>query len=322
MKNCKQRTDVVVFHSHGVGQNIRLRALPQEGETLRAESWEIGTDGGKGSNAALALARLGLSVELIAKVGDDLWADLCLDTLCASGMGLGGLIRDPAMSTQIGAVMVDDLGRNSIVLGGSTASFTDAEIHRLLGAAAPFRFFVTGFEIEPDSALRAAQHAKQQGAFTVLNPSPVPQAGLAPTPYIDLLVLNEAEAHALLEHRGEHLSAREVLAALRQQYEICSAVITRGALGCVGLSDSGYFELPGIPVRAVDTSGAGDAFLAAAVAALCLGHDLRSACEWATLYAAQAVRLRGTFPAYETLEAMKRKFPEQTHQFLFPKASR
>ncbi|MEA4969948.1 MAG: ribokinase [Candidatus Pelethousia sp.] len=303
-----EKANVLVFHSHGVGQTVNLSALPSEGETVWATSWEIGNDGAKGSNVAVALANLEIPTAFAGRVGTDIWGGMGLDWLKKANVDLSHLIKDPTMATMIGMVMVDEEGRNSIILGGGTAGFTQEEIRSTIDECLGARFLITGFEIQNDDALSILRYGKQAGKFTILNPSPAPEAPLGELPFVDLLILNEPESERLLKLCGRPPD-RDVgkrLFQLREGYACKTIILTLGSQGCALFDHGEVYHYPAQPVKAVDTSGAGDSFLAAVTAALVRGHSLQSACVFAGVYAAQTIQTPGTFPALSTLEQMKR----------------
>lgn len=298
---------VLVFHSHGVGQTIELKNLPRNGETAWSDRWEIGYDGGKGSNAATALARLGVPTAFFGKVGTDLWGDIGLNWMEEAGVDLSPLLRDSSVHTLIGVVLVDQAGNNSIILGGDHASFTQEEITSTLDRYRKSEIFVTGFEIAVDSALTGAAYAKRLGMFTILNPSPVADYDIGSLPFVDLLIVNETEAEMMLEVKNQIMPSdpEDAVRQLHTAYEVPQIVLTLGGEGCAGFDRRCSFSLPAVPVTPVDTSGAGDAFLAALTYRLLEGDSLENACAWASRYAARTVTVRGTFPAFPLLSEMK-----------------
>ena len=306
----------IIFSSHGVGQNIELQSLAIEGETVWSNSWKIGYDGAKGSNAACAMQRLGADVDLICKVGNDYWGEIGLKTLRDYGIGTKHVIIAPDFNTLIGIVMVDAAGKNSIILGGDTASFTAEEITRSIDACGEFGYFITGFEIEAASALCAARYARALGAYTILNPSPAPKAA-EDLSCFNLCVLNESECRDLLRLRAEDfpLDAEAAAALLCRSYNIPAAVLTLGGEGCVLYDGARSERIPATDVKAVDTSGAGDSFLAALCCSLTRGHSLGDACRFAALYSGLAVQKQGTFPSFATLSELKDRYPDETRGF-------
>ena len=314
---------VLVFHSHGVGQLIKLSHFPENGETLWSSSWEIGDDGAKGSNTAAALERLGVRTAFVSKIGTDIWGHIGEELLKENGISCEALIREPSMSTQIGAILVDRSGSNSILLGGEAACFSTSEIHHGIRQYPEAKYLITGFEIRISDALEAASYAKNMGKYVILNPSPAPEGDIGRLDFVDLLVVNQTERDALLALKSCHpaactgkghssLNSYDVqsIRQLQKLYGCARIILTLGGNGCLLLDKNQVFSFPAHPVPVTDTSGAGDSFLAAVTAALVRRISLNKGCELASLYAAQTVQKWGTFPAFSTLEEMISLYPE------------
>lgn len=307
-----ERVRAVVFHSHGVGQLITLDQLPEKGETLRSQSWEIGDDGAKGSNTAVAMARLGIETAFVGSVGADIWSEIGLGWLHQCDIELSQLICRADMRTQIGIVLVDSAGDNSIILGGDTAHFSKEEIQRGIDAFENAELLVTGFEIDTESAINIARYAKARGKYVVFNASPVPEENFGMLDFADLVIINELECAQLLKKRSINTpkSLPSALSALRQAYGCAACILTAGSDGSYLDDGSRILNFPAIVTTVNDTSGAGDSYLAAVAAALLRGHPLSNACRFATLYAAETVKQAGTFPAFRSLAEMRSLYNE------------
>lgn len=308
---------VLVFHSHGVGQLVKLPSLPREGETVWSSSWEIGCDGAKGSNVAAALGQLGISTAFIGRIGTDLWSKIGLNWLQDAHVDLSHLIQDPKMSTMIGLVMVDQDGNNSIVLGGDSAHFTNEEIRNGIDAYPLAHYLITGFEMHIPDALEIARYGKEQGKYTILNPSPVPSEDIGTLSFVDLLILNHPECESLLSLKGitAVLQPEEQILQLQKFYQCPNIILTLGKHGNILLTEEHVSFFNAYPVTAVDTSGAGDSFLAAITAGIANGFCLQDSCRFAAQYAAQTVQKPGTFSAFSTLEEMQKLYPSFLSHF-------
>ncbi len=303
-----EREGVVLVYSHGAGQNVRVDRLPAAGETRRAISWKLDRDGCKGTNIAVALGRLHIKNTLVTKVGDDVWADLCTGWLREAGTDISCVVRDKNLETATGVVFVDQEGQNSIVLGEGDMSVPHDLIDRALDERKDSRIFITGFEIDEEDALYALRKAKDYGMTTMLNPSPVGRCldfGAA-----DIVFVNEVEACQILELAGVKKGDsnwEEVTELLRRSCHGPDIVLTLGEKGYV-LNEKGEISgEKGIDVKVVDTSGAGDAFLAAAAYRLHQGSNLREACKWGNMYAAISAGYSGTIPGYLPLEEVEER---------------
>ena len=300
-------TEVLVFHSHGVGQTVKLDDFPHNGETVWSRSWEIGLDAAKGSNVAIALSRLGVRTAFAGRIGTDLWGKIALEMLEKDNLDLSGLIRDQNFNTMIGIVLVSGDGSNSIILGGDNASFTTAEIENIISRFCSASYVVTGFEIDMQSSLSIARYSAEKGKKVILNASPIPAENPGPMPFVDILVVNESEAQALCGNCSADF--RETARRLKEQYSVKNIVITLGSEGCLILKDNQVHTIPAWPCdKVIDTSGAGDSFLAAMVAFLTKGYSLEDSCGLGSVYAARTISEKGTITAFATLSEMQENF--------------
>lgn len=287
--------------------------MPQIGETMRASNWYLDRDGCKGTNIAVALGRLGAQNILITRVGDDAWADLCTRWLTDAGVDTSFVLRDSVLETSTGVVFIDRQGRNSIVLSNSDNSVPHDLIDRGMKAADGCELFVTGFEIEERDALYAMDRAKECGMTAIINPSPVPADHCPDLSKADIVIVNEVEVCQLLKLAGMNCTEgrwEEATELLRSRYLCKSVILTLGAGGYL-LNENGRIDRgEGIPTDVVDTSGAGDGFLAAVVYQLHLGNALAEACQWANCYASIAVGYSGTIPGYRPLQEVETKIEQ------------
>ncbi|MPM03811.1 Bifunctional ribokinase/ribose-5-phosphate isomerase A [bioreactor metagenome] len=294
-------TKVIVFNSHGVGMYVTLPRLPNEGETLRGRNWRMEDDGGKGSNFAVALGRLKVSTAFVCRVGGDLFARMGRDWMTAAGIDLSHYEMSPEIHTGVGLVMLLPNGSNTILCSERrkcpmAAYEVAAAFHDYPNA----KYFVTGFEIGVDDPLEAARLAKERGLTVLLNPSPLPDYELAPMPFVDYLFINEVEARGLLGGEYEDAANR-----VRQKYEVGAVILTLGAEGSVLCDKTGTSKFDAPKVEAVNTTGAGDGYMAAFTACLVWGNDPDTAARRANVYAAHTVTVDGTISGYPQLGELK-----------------
>ena len=299
-----EKEGIVLVYSHGAGQNILVDKLPEIGETLQAKSWDFNCDGGKGTNIAVGLARLGLKVSLITRVGDDVFADLANSWLIDAGVNIDFVEKDPKVRTSTGAVFVDAEGNNSIILSDGDTHIPHNLINEGLKANERCSIFITGFEIDPNDAIYSMAKAKELGMYTIINPSPSSKEFLFED--ADLVVINEVEARQMIENM-EANDYEAVAQEICKNYKCKNLIITLGSKGYLLNTSYGVFKENAWPVPIVDTSGAGDGFLLAVAYALNSGKSLEESCHWANLYSAISVGIRGTIPSYLPIEDVKNK---------------
>ena len=289
--------DVIVLNSHGVGQLCHVKRLPRRGETMEATNWHVEEDGGKGATVSVALGRLGVSTGYIGKVGYDPWGDMGDKWMSESGVDTTYMYRDHSVSTGTGLIMVDDEGLNTIVDGDSAcAALTHEETHAAIEAMKEATIFITGFGMPFRKALDGAKIAKEEfGMTTFCNTSPLPNESMGDLSYIDYIVLNDVEAKLLCSLPEDSKEAPvNILKKIRDTHHCKGVIMTCGAAGSAVLEGNDYWAVAPTPIKAVDTIGAGDGYLAAVAANLVWGKTLRAATEWASKYAAYKVTRKGS----------------------------
>jgi ribokinase len=293
---------ILVVGSHVPGFLLRVKRPPVPGETVIGWDYEEPVDGGKGSNQAIAAARLGGKVSFVGCVGKDRIGDQAEFWMNAAGVDTTRLRRSPTTASGIGFIMLDESGVPAMVSSlGANAELTDQEVEAAIIGLRDVGVLLTQFEIPIPVAMRAAGFARQQGLLTILNPAPAPETELSGLDCADVLVPNETEARLLLGLAVDQEVDNAWLAQkLREKTGAGAVLITIGERGVVGCDAEGNWAVAPPPVKAVDTSGAGDSFCAALAVALVEGQSVREASAWACRVAALSVTRAGTIPAYPT----------------------
>ncbi len=287
---------IAVVGSYGVGLTMRAERVPAAGETLTDGVFSAG-HGGKGSNQAVAAARLGASVALLTAVGPDQFGTGAGELWHEHGIAADKVVVGQS-ATMVGVILVDSDGENRIVIApGALAELTPAHVDAFEPEIAAADVLVTGFEIPVPVAARALQLARDHGVRTLLNPAPaVPvEAGL--WPLVDVITPNENEAAAITGEPGLH-SPDECADALRRHFDGV-IVVTLGAAGCL-LDEPGRGRVlvPAVrPRRVVDTTGAGDAFTGALAVALARGDEPAQAVTYAAAAGAHSVGVAEVIPS-------------------------
>jgi ribokinase len=261
------------------------------GETLMASGFAI-SPGGKGSNAAVAAARQGARVALIARIGQDDFGRMGLALWQAEGIDSRHVVQAEGESSGVAQILVYDDGDNSIAVcpgagAGLSAQHADAARSALLAC----RVVMASCEVPLAATERAFQIAREAGALTLLNPAParpLPDALIALT---DLLTPNESEVRLLAGMAADAPVQSAALALLARG--AAAVLVTLGAEGCV-LYRTGEapVSLSGRRMVVADTIGAGDTFTGALAATLARGENLPQAMVCAN--AAAALSVTGT----------------------------
>jgi len=262
------------------------------GETLMASAFAI-SPGGKGSNAAVAAARQGARVGLIARIGDDDFGRMGLDLWRAEGIATGHVEQAPGERSGVAQILVYDDGDNSIAVHpGAGAGLAARHAQAAQAMLAGCRVVMASCEVPLEATCEAFRLARQGGALTLLNPAParpLPQELLA---LVDVLTPNESELAQLagsVQGSSPEAAARQLLACGTR-----AVLVTLGASGCRLYRDGqAPVDLPGRRMPVCDTIGAGDTFTGALAAALARGQALEQAMRWANAAAALSVTRHG-----------------------------
>ncbi|MEW2483020.1 ribokinase [Mycobacterium sp. NPDC049093] len=253
---------VCVVGSINADLTFTVGALPRPGQTVLASSL-ASAPGGKGGNQAVAAARAGAEVALVAALGDDAAATNLREHLRANGVATDSVTCVPGPSGSA-AILVDGVGENCIVVAPGANARLEVDSDAARTAIVWSEVVLIQLEIPVTTAIAAARLAKAAGAAVMLNASPGGTAAhqlLALSELVDVVVVNETEA-------------------AEWHWPVRHLVITRGARGASYVGTDERFDVPAPAVRALDTAGAGDVFAGVLAASWTAGHEhaLRRAC--------------------------------------------
>ena len=284
------RPAVIVVGSVNADLVVRVGHLPASGETVTGGSFAR-HGGGKGANAAVAAARSGAVVSLVAAAGDDDLGEWQLAGLAGEGIDLSTVARIEGASTGVALIVVDEMGENLIaVASGANALLDGPMVDQALRSLEPATgaVCVLGFEVPDEALVAAAGWALEHRVRVIIDPAParaIPAAVLAARP---IFTPNAAEASALT---GE--GSPERAAPVLRERSGAPVLVTLGARGVLLLDERGARMIPAPRTNAVDTTGAGDVFAGAVAAALSRGDDLEPAVRWAVVAAALSATQAG-----------------------------
>ncbi len=326
---------ICVVGSANVDLTFRTPRLPLPGETLAGRSLHQGM-GGKGANQAVAAARLGAQVAFVARVGNDAFGTQALLGYQAGGIDTSFVQRDANLPTGTAAILVDDHAENCIiVVAGANAALTPDDIRAASSVIEQADLVRCQLETPIGATLEAFRIARAAGSLTVLTPAPVAFVTDELLALCDVCVPNMTEIAALSgcpdpvaklvkSFCGQHESQPKVLATfatnerpesyddavhaaiLLRERGVKRVVLTMGNKGALVMDDTGATHIPAMKVKAVDTTGAGDAFTAALAVSLADGLDIREAACRASIVAAISVTRIGTQTAFPSLDEVNK----------------
>ena len=281
---------------------LSVERFPRPGETIVAGG--VAEDlGGKGANQAIAVARCGVPVRLVAAIGADAAGARIQQTLEAEGVATDGLalFRSP---TDRCVITVDAEGENTIVsLIDAARGFDPTADPSLADAIAPSDFALMQGNLRPEVTRRALALARRRGAATALNPSPAYPAADYDWRLVDLAFVNRGEAIEL----GGTADPLAAAHALRDR-GAGAVALTLGAAGAAIVSAEGTVRVDAPVAAAVDTVGAGDVFCGTLIAARVLGRPWPEAARIAVAAASIVVGRRGVLASFPTRAEMTELF--------------
>lgn len=279
--------------------------MPRMGETLHGTRFHMGF-GGKGANQAVMAAKLGAEVTLVAKVGRDTFGENMVQNFRSQGIDTRRVLSTPDAFTGVAPIAVDPEGHNAIiVVTGANDLLTPQEVQTWRADIGACKVVVCQLESPLETTLAALRIAREQGVFTILNPAPG-RAQLAEEFYrlSDIFCPNETEAEMLSGLPATTLDQATAAGRLFLQRGARNVIVTLGERGSLLVTGSGASYVPAERVTAVDTTGAGDAFVGSLAYFVAEGKPLEDAVRRANRIAAISVQSVGTqssFPSRESL---------------------
>ena len=294
---------VVVFGSMNMDLSIASPRMPEAGETLQGSGF-LANAGGKGANQAIAAARLGAPVHMLAAVGADVFGRELVDGLERAGIGCEDVRALEGVTTGV-AVIVRTAGENRIVLsaGANHALSADDVSADLRRVGEKNDVFVTQGECNPDATIVALRAAHSLGLFTIFNPAPARAVPDDLWTCIDLVCLNETECQIMCGVLP--VDEKTCLRAARRLRDLGagSVVITLGSSGSFAVGANGAtVRVPAARAEVVDTTGAGDTFIGALAAGRAKGLSLEESMRWGAAAAAVTVSRLGAQQSIPTAE--------------------
>lgn len=291
--------DIAVIGSNMTDLIAYTQQVPKEGETLEAQDFAM-TCGGKGANQAVAAARLGASVGFMSRVGDDAFAATTLASLQRFGVDTRWVESVPGSASGVAQITVDGNGNNRIlIIPGANKHLLPADIDAAAAQLGDCQMIVLQLEVPLPTVYRAIEFANAAGIPVLLNPAPASiELDIAWACRCDYFVPNETELSILtglpVSSSAEIAKAAATLEARGLQH----LIVTLGASGALHVHNGQSVHYPAEAVTAVDSTGAGDAFIGALAARLTSGHAIAAAIADAVRYASLSVTRRGTQVAY------------------------
>jgi len=303
---------IVVIGSINMDLVCRTPHIPRGGETVLGR--DLATiPGGKGANQAVAAAKLGASVCMIGRVGDDDFGQRLLNGLQHNKVNTQYVTVTEGVASGVAMILVDNAGENSIIVApGANGQLTPKDIDAAEGLIRSAAAVVLQLEVPLPTVRHAIAMCQRLGVYTILDPAPVPAEGLPREFYgVDVLTPNQPEAEQLLGNDPSHqVKRKKIVDAKQVAMELLgrgprTIAMKLGPKGAMALGRGGEIEtVEAYKVTIVDTTAAGDAFTAALAVAHAEGRSLRDALHFAAAAGALTCTAFGAQPALPVREAV------------------
>lgn len=292
--------DIVCVASWNVDLIARIPEPLERGQTLLASHFER-QPGGKGSNAAIAAARQGAKVGLIARIGGDDFGQMGLDLWAREGIDARHVVRAIGETNGTALILVYDDGDNSIaVYPGAGTGLQATHVQDAQAMLAAARVVMASCEVPLHATQQAFALARQHGVTTLLNPAPAMPLPDGLWPLVDVITPNEGELQLLAGEDQTERAAQRLLSL-----GVKAVAVTLGAQGCaLYRAGSPALTIPGHRMQVADTIGAGDTFTGSLAAALARGEAWDTALRTANAAAALSTLAHGAVSAMPTRQTV------------------
>ncbi len=295
--------EIAVIGSSMVDLIAYTDEVPKAGETLEAREFQMGC-GGKGANQAVAAALLGADVMMMARVGDDAFADNTIANFQSFGVNTDHVEKVSGVSSGVAPIWVDKNSQNRIlIIPGANKHLLPADIDAAADRLGACSMIILQLEIPLETVYHAIDFGNARGIPVILNPAPATTAlDLDYACKCDFFVPNETELEILTGMPVETEEQIHAAADILLKKGLKNLVVTLGEKGALWMhgEDTGRFSAPA--VNAVDTTGAGDAFIGCFAHSLSQDGDIEKAIGLAIRYASHSVTGKGTQTSYASAE--------------------
>jgi ribokinase len=289
-----KRPRIAVVGSANVDLTTFSDEFPKPGETIFGQKFDLGF-GGKGANQAVAARLCGSEVFMVARVGDDLFGPSSIENFKKLGIDATHVRQVAGVSSGVAPIFVDPSGQNRIiVVKGANDRLKPADVDAAAETLKTADCIVLQFEIPLETVYYTIKFARSHKIRCILNPAPAQPIDLKAIADLDYFVPNEHEAAAISGMTVDDLDDAKRCAAKLLANGIRRVIITLGANGSLLAGSEGLEHIPAFPVTAIDSTGAGDAFIGSFATFLGEGLSERDAVKRANLYAGLSTTGVGT----------------------------
>ena len=280
---------IIVIGSSNTDMVIKSKKLPLPGETILGGTFLM-NPGGKGANQAVSAARLGGNVTFVTKTGNDIFGSEAVQLFHKEGIEAKYIIKDDKNPSGVALITVNEYGENSIVVApGSNGTLSAQDIKDEIFDTDKSDLFLMQLEIPVSTVEFVAKKASGNGNRVILNPAPAQYLSDDLLGCIYLITPNETEAEILTGIKVYDSASAEIAAKELKKMGAQNVILTMGGSGAFVLSGNISKMIPVVPVKAVDTTAAGDVFNGALAVAISEGRNIEDAVVFANKAAAISV---------------------------------
>jgi ribokinase len=280
-----KRPRIAVVGSANVDLTTFSDQFPKPGETIFGQKFDLGF-GGKGANQAVAARLCGAEVFMVARVGDDLFGPSTIKNFEKLGIDAAHVRQVKGVSSGVAPIFVDPSGQNRIiVVKGANDTLKPADVDAAADTLKSADCIVLQFEIPLETVYYTIQFAHENGIRCILNPAPAQPIDLKAIANLDYFVPNESEAETITGLPVRNVDDAKRCAEKLLGGGVRRVLITLGANGSLLAGKEGMEHVPAFPMKSVDSTGAGDAFIGSFATFLGEGRPEREAAKRANLYA-------------------------------------
>ena len=289
-----RRPRIAVVGSANIDLTTFADRFPKPGETIFGNKFDLGF-GGKGANQAVAARLCGAEVFMVARVGSDLFGPATIENFRKQGIDPTHVKQIEGLSSGVAPIFVEPNGQNRIlVVKGANDALKAADVDAAAETLKSADCIVLQFEIPIETVYYTIDFARKHGIRCILNPAPAQPVDLNALKDLDYFVPNESEAETITGGPVKNVDDARKCAAKLVASGIRRVIITLGANGSLLASRDGSEHVPPFPVNAIDSTGAGDAFIGSFAVFLGEGVPEKDAVRRANLYAGLSTTGVGT----------------------------
>jgi ribokinase len=306
------RPRIAVIGSANIDLVTSTDVFPKPGETIFGKSFDLGF-GGKGANQAVAARLCGAHVDMVAKVGSDLFGPATIKNFESFGIDVTHVRAVAGVSSGVAPIFVDSAGQNRIlVVKGANDHLRPEDVDLAAPILKKSDCILLQFEIPLETVYYAIRFANANGIRCIVNPAPALPIDVRAFRDVDYLIPNESEAEKIAGASVQSVEEARRCAASLVKDGPANVIITMGAAGVLLATRTETRLVEAYPVNTTDTTGAGDAFIGSFATFWLQGHSAADAISRACIYAALSTTKAGTQKSFPSRSEFDRHF-QQMH---------